>query len=132
MPDPLDRLNLAQQKIDELFGPNYAREHPEVVVVVVQSAASDWVGRTPRAGDRARCRGATGRGGGKQSRTSGGHRARARAGAAVVTPLRSVMNSPLFMCGWPPPGKRKCSVPHRSRLQSCVRPVHAVRRDCWP
>jgi hypothetical protein len=25
MPDPLDRLNLAQQKIDELFGPNYAR-----------------------------------------------------------------------------------------------------------
>jgi hypothetical protein len=42
MPDPLDRLSLAQQKIDELFGANYAREHPEVVVVVVQSAASDW------------------------------------------------------------------------------------------
>src|SRR5436309_12047881 len=37
-----------------------------------------------------------------------------------------------FMCGWPPPGKRKCSVPHGSRLQSCVRPVHAVRMDCWP
>src|SRR5262249_16110267 len=37
-----------------------------------------------------------------------------------------------FMCGWPPPGKRKCNVPHRSRLQSCVRPVHAVRMDCWP
>ncbi len=36
----LDRLNLAQQKIDELFGLNYAREHPEVVVV--QSAVSDW------------------------------------------------------------------------------------------
>jgi hypothetical protein len=33
------------------------------------------------------------------------------------------------MCGWPPPGKRKCSVPHKSRLQSCVRPVHAVRMD---
>jgi hypothetical protein len=42
MPDPLDRLSLAQQKIDELFGPNYAREHPDVLVVVVQSAASDW------------------------------------------------------------------------------------------
>ena len=42
MPDPLDRLNLAQQKIDELFGADYAREHPEVLVVVVQSAASDW------------------------------------------------------------------------------------------
>jgi hypothetical protein len=26
-----------------------------------------------------------------------------------------------FMCGWPPPGKRKCSVQHRGRLQSCVR-----------
>jgi hypothetical protein len=42
MPDPLDRLSLAQQKIDELFGADYAREHPEVLVVVVQSAASDW------------------------------------------------------------------------------------------
>jgi hypothetical protein len=27
------------------------------------------------------------------------------------------MNARRFMCGWPPPGKRKCSVPHRSRLQ---------------
>jgi hypothetical protein len=35
-----------------------------------------------------------------------------------------------LMCGWPLPGKRKLSVPHRSRLQSCVRPVHAVRMDC--
>jgi hypothetical protein len=26
MPDPLDRLTLAQQKIDALFGANYARE----------------------------------------------------------------------------------------------------------
>ena len=42
MPDPLDRLTLAQQKIDELFGPNYAKLHPELLVVVVQSAASDW------------------------------------------------------------------------------------------
>jgi hypothetical protein len=31
-----------------------------------------------------------------------------------------------------PSVKRKCSVPHRSRLQSCVRPVYAVRMDCWP
>jgi hypothetical protein len=43
MPDPLDRLTIARQKINELFGPNYAREHPEVLVVVVQSAAGDWV-----------------------------------------------------------------------------------------
>jgi hypothetical protein len=96
MPDPLDRLNLAQQKIDELFGPNYAREHPEVVVVVVQSAR--LTGRPHASRWRSSALpGATGRGGGKQSRTSGGHRARARAGAAVVTPLRSVMNSPLFI-----------------------------------
>jgi hypothetical protein len=58
---------------------------------------------------------------------------RARAsGQAAAAPPSSVMKSRRFMCGWPPPGKRKCSVPHRSRLQSCVRPVHAVRRDCWP
>jgi hypothetical protein len=42
MPDPLDRLTLAQQKIDELFGPGFAQGHPEVLMVVVQSAASDW------------------------------------------------------------------------------------------
>ena len=42
MPDPLDRLQTAQQKIDALFGADYARSHPEVLVVVVQSAASDW------------------------------------------------------------------------------------------
>ena len=38
----LDRLQTATQKIDELFGADYARSHPEVLVVVVQSAASDW------------------------------------------------------------------------------------------
>ena len=32
----------AAQKIDELFGADYARSHPEVLVVVVQSAATDW------------------------------------------------------------------------------------------
>src|SRR5215470_13971574 len=51
---------------------------------------------------------------------------------ATAPPPSNVMNSRRFMCGWPPPGKRKCNVPHRSRLQSCVRPVHAVRMDCWP
>jgi hypothetical protein len=58
--------------------------------------------------------------------------ARAASGHAAAAPPSSVMNLRRFMCGWPPPGKRKCSVPHRSRLQSCVRPVHAVRMDCWP
>src|SRR5262245_22931728 len=57
--------------------------------------------------------------------------ARAASGHTAAPP-RSDVNSRRFMCGWPPPGKRKCSVPHRSRLQSCVRPVHAVRMDCWP
>jgi hypothetical protein len=42
MPDPLDRLTVAKAKIDELFGAGFAQQHPEVLVVVVQSAASDW------------------------------------------------------------------------------------------
>jgi hypothetical protein len=42
MPDPLDRLTIAKAKIDELFGAGFAQQHPEVLVVVVQSAASDW------------------------------------------------------------------------------------------
>ena len=37
-----------------------------------------------------------------------------------------------FMCGWPPLGKRSLGVQRRGRLQSCVRPVGAVRVDCWP
>ena len=43
LPDDVDeRLQTAAQKIDALFGADYARAHPEVLVVVVQSAASDW------------------------------------------------------------------------------------------
>ena len=38
----LDRLSFAQQKINKIFGAGFAEQHPEVVVVVVQSAASDW------------------------------------------------------------------------------------------
>jgi hypothetical protein len=30
------------KEIDRTFGPDYAREHPELVAVVVQSAASDY------------------------------------------------------------------------------------------
>ncbi len=43
-----------------------------------------------------------------------------------------MMNARRFMCGWPPPGKRSFGVQRRGRLQSCVRPVGAVRVDCWP
>ena len=35
--------------------------------------------------------------------------ARAASGHAAAAPPMSVMNSRRFMCGWPPPGKRKCS-----------------------
>ena len=42
MPDPLSRLQMARDEINKTFGPNFAEQHPEVVVVVVQSAASDW------------------------------------------------------------------------------------------
>jgi hypothetical protein len=40
--------------------------------------------------------------------------ARAASGHVAAVPPRRVMNARRFMCGWPPPGKRKCSVPHRS------------------
>jgi hypothetical protein len=42
VPDPLSRLQMARDEINKTFGPNFAEQHPEVVVVVVQSAASDW------------------------------------------------------------------------------------------
>jgi hypothetical protein len=41
MPEPLSRLHLARDEINKTFGPNFAEQHPEVVVLVVQSAASD-------------------------------------------------------------------------------------------
>ena len=58
--------------------------------------------------------------------------ARAASGHAAAAPPSSVMNARLLMCGWPPPGKRSFGVQRRGRLQSCVRPVGAVRVDCWP
>ena len=42
MSDPISRLQLARDEIDRCFGENYARENPQLVTVVVQSAASDW------------------------------------------------------------------------------------------
>ena len=42
MPDPLSRLQLAHDEINKTFGVGFAEQHPELVVVVVQSAASDW------------------------------------------------------------------------------------------
>jgi hypothetical protein len=46
--------------------------------------------------------------------------------------IEHVLLARRFMCGWPPPGKRSFGVQRRGRLQSCVRPVGAVRVDCWP
>jgi hypothetical protein len=40
--DPVSRLQLARDEINRIFGVGFAEQHPEVVVVVVQSAASDW------------------------------------------------------------------------------------------
>ena len=48
--------------------------------------------------------------------------ARAASGQVAAAPPMSAMNSRLFMCGWPPPGKRSFGVQRRGRLQSCVRP----------
>jgi hypothetical protein len=40
--DPVSRLQLAQAEVDRVFGSGYAQDHPEIVAVVVQSAASDY------------------------------------------------------------------------------------------
>jgi hypothetical protein len=40
--DPISRLEVVRREIDRVFGDGHAAAHPEVVVVVVQSAASDW------------------------------------------------------------------------------------------
>jgi hypothetical protein len=43
MDDPMmSRLQLAQQEIDRVFGDGYGAAHPELVIAVMQSAASDW------------------------------------------------------------------------------------------
>jgi type IV pilus biogenesis protein CpaD/CtpE len=42
MADPISRLELAQREIDRVFGVGYAAAHPDVLVVTVQTAASDW------------------------------------------------------------------------------------------
>jgi hypothetical protein len=42
MPDPVSRLAPAQSEIDKLFGQNYARENPAVLVAVIKAASSDW------------------------------------------------------------------------------------------
>jgi hypothetical protein len=36
MPDPISRLQLAQEEIDRVFGAGYAAAHPDVLVVTVQ------------------------------------------------------------------------------------------------
>jgi hypothetical protein len=41
MADPVSRLQLAQQEIDRTFGPDYARENPQVLVAVLNAASSD-------------------------------------------------------------------------------------------
>ena len=55
----------------------------------------------------------------------------AASGHAAVPPSRP-MKVRRFMCGWPPPGKRSFGVQRRGRLQSCVRPVGAVRWTAGP
>jgi hypothetical protein len=42
MTDPISRLEVVQREIDRVFGEGYAREHPDIVAAVMQTAASDW------------------------------------------------------------------------------------------
>jgi hypothetical protein len=40
--DPISRLEVVRSEIDRVFGAGYAAAHPDIVVVAVQTAASDW------------------------------------------------------------------------------------------
>ena len=40
--DPISRFAFAVSEIDRVLGQNYARQHPEVLVAVMGSAASDY------------------------------------------------------------------------------------------
>jgi hypothetical protein len=42
MSDPISRLEVCRSEIDRLFGSGYAARHPELVVAMMASAASDW------------------------------------------------------------------------------------------
>jgi hypothetical protein len=42
MPDPVSRLQLVRDEVDKVLGDGYAAQHPELVAIVMQSAASDW------------------------------------------------------------------------------------------
>jgi hypothetical protein len=52
LPDPISRLQLAQQEIDKIFGAGYAAANPTLVAAVMASAASDWAAATVAAGLR--------------------------------------------------------------------------------
>ena len=41
MPDPVSRLEFARNEVDQVLQ-GYSAVHPEVVVAIMQSAASDW------------------------------------------------------------------------------------------
>jgi hypothetical protein len=40
--DPVSRLQFARDETDRVLGPGYAAAHPDVVIAVMQSAASDY------------------------------------------------------------------------------------------
>jgi hypothetical protein len=51
--NPISRLQFAQIEIDNVFDSNYAREHPELLIAVMQPASSDHDHHRPR--HRERC-----------------------------------------------------------------------------
>jgi type IV pilus biogenesis protein CpaD/CtpE len=42
MNDQISRLEVCRSEIDRVFGEGYAAAHADVVIAVMQSAASDW------------------------------------------------------------------------------------------
>jgi hypothetical protein len=56
MPEPLSRLQLARDEINKTFGPDFAEQHPELVIAVMNAASSDWAACANTVGPGCECR----------------------------------------------------------------------------
>ena len=80
--DPISRLQIAQAEVDHVLGPNYAREHPELLVALLFGGDLGLRGAASRGRHRARRRRLGHRGGGAAREQ---HRAGARSNLAPMT-----------------------------------------------
>jgi hypothetical protein len=88
----LNCMQMARDEINKTFGPDFAKQHPEVVIAVMNAASSDWA-----AVASCRCHRAGGRGSGRARGGAGAaERFRHRtgwAGAAVTSTTDQTIRS---------------------------------------